>query len=75
MNYDLLCPAVILVPVTCSFQVIVFVRPPSRRGGVPGDVTVGEHLLHTVLPLVPVFGRQMVTISDFANVRIFFHPN
>ena len=71
MDNDLRCPAIILIPVTHSYRVVALIRPADCTRNISSDVTISEHTFHPVFPLMPVLIRQMVTISNLVDVRIF----
>ena len=68
MDDDLVCPAIILVPVFHSFRIVTHIQPAHCTHNIVSNVTVSEHMFHLVLLLMPVLICQVVAIGNFANV-------
>jgi len=71
MDNDLLCPAIILIPVKHSYRIIALIWPVDCTHNISSDVTISEHTFHPVFPLMPVLIHQMVMISNLVVVQIF----
>src|ERR1700677_4834698 len=69
-NY-LLGPRVVLVPIPGSYSILL--RRPSGNCAinVAGYVTVGEDVVHPLLPVVPVVVRQVASLREPIDSHIF----
>jgi hypothetical protein len=59
LDYNLLHPSIILVPIICADRVARSLYIPSN---VISDVAIDENSLHSLLPFVPVCVCQMVMV-------------
>ena len=75
MDDDLLCLVIILIPVTCSYRIIILIQPADCTHSISSDVTISEHMFHLVLLLMPILICQMVVISNLADIQIFLHSD
>jgi hypothetical protein len=70
MDNDLLCPAVIFIPVMCPHRIVKLVQPLDHIHNIAVDVTISEHMLHVVFPFMPIFICQMVMVSHLKWVSV-----
>jgi hypothetical protein len=75
MDNDLLCPPIILIPITRPHRIIVLIWPVNCTYNISSNVTISEYAFNSVFPLVPVLICQVISVSDLVNIRILLRPN
>src|ERR1700683_4324776 len=70
-NY-LLGPRVVLVPIPGSYSILLRHHSGNCAVNIAGYVTVGEDVVHPFLPVVPVVIRQVASLREPIDSRIFF---
>src|ERR1700676_4518051 len=70
-NY-LLGPRVILGPIPGSYSILLRCHTGNCAIYVAGYVTVGKDTVHPLLPVVPVVVRQVASLRESIDSRIFF---
>src|SRR5882762_5341949 len=64
-------PRIVLDPISGSYTILLRRHPKDCAIDVAGNMAVGKDSVHPLLPVVPVVVRQVASLREPINSRIF----